>query len=92
MTVGELISHLQRSYKPDEPIAFSLWVSEDVQSLAEDSGDASRRLTDKEVGAILAEFHHRQDADIGLNWQTLTQAVYWTLRESVEADAKGGKA
>jgi hypothetical protein len=71
MKVRELIKILQRDYKPDETVVYSLWSKEDVRGVIDDRF----KVTDEECYAILEIFLDRQDCGEGLNWDTLKEAI-----------------
>lgn len=77
MKVSELIEILQRDYRPDESVAYSLWTAEDVRSVLAEIG---KPLDEATIGRILEELHDSQDASIGMNWQVLEQMCRWYIR------------
>lgn len=82
MEVKTLIEHLQQRYQPDDVIAASLWVAEDVLIRAAESGIT---LTRDQAEAVLdmAEDHH--DANVGISWDVLDIHIETLTRLSGDA-------
>ena len=55
-----------------EVIAVSIWTTEDVFTKAE---QMKTSLTLKEAEEILEEVNRKQDATIGITWDTIEQAI-----------------
>lgn len=70
MIIKEVIEHLQ-TYRPDQPCAYTVWLADDVKSRAK---EMKVRLTKDEIVHVLERVHHKQDASIGINWDTID---YW---------------
>ena len=68
MEVRTLIEHLQQRHQPDDVIAASLWVVDDVLARAAETGVSLTRAQAEEV-LDLAEDKH--DANIGISWDVL---------------------
>lgn len=64
MTVEDHIKHLQRHHKPKDIIAVQMWVREDVKHL-------DKTLTDEDCDDVLDSVHTKQDASLGITWDTL---------------------
>lgn len=75
--VSELIELLNRTHKPTDTIAWSIWVAEDVMTAAVDMGKPADSLTPDDTAAILDELHDSQDCEIGLNWRTMHESIRW---------------
>lgn len=68
MIIKEVISQL-RTFHPQTPCAFDLWVPDDVKQEAREAGYPD--ITDEEVATVLERVHAKQDATIGINWDVL---------------------
>ena len=69
----------------------SVWTTDDVQALDSDMEGDSRGLniTDAEAKAVLAQVADNFDAEYGINWDTLNDALNDVLAERGE-DPNGG--
>lgn len=67
MRVKDLIKHL-KTYDPDTPIAYDLWLPEDIQDCASNIG-ITLSLTD--ASFILDGINSRKDCSIGINWDVI---------------------
>lgn len=54
-TVSELIESLRKHYRPDEPIAYTLWSTQDVVDECEQADRSTPSA--EQVDRILAEMH-----------------------------------
>lgn len=83
MTKREIIQMLSKDTDLDEPVAFMLWVLEDVLSLMNkdalsDFGLAAFTPEELDVAReVLDQVHHNQDASLGISWHTLEQELAW---------------
>ena len=71
MTVQDLINHL-KFYDLNEPVAYVLWVSEDVETIAKEE---EVKLTKIEVASILSDIHKNEDSYHGITWDTLQSHI-----------------
>ena len=70
-TVKEHIEKLKKWYNPDDELAIAIWGAVDVKSRAE---DMDIELTDEQVRDVLSCVENKQDATLGITWDTLD---YW---------------
>lgn len=64
-----------------------IWGIDDVQSLGEDEeGNQTTKISDQEARDALANVKHNHDASIGVNWDTLWDALL-SVKESNEDGA-----
>jgi len=75
MTINEAIAHL-KTYKGNTPCAMQLWTPPDVRAIAKQE---KVRVNKDEVAAVLERVNSKQDANEGINWETIR---FW-LRETV---------
>jgi hypothetical protein len=75
-TVQELIDYRQLHYKPDDPVAYSLWTANDVRDVSEDYD-----LSDQEVRGVLDWASNKEDAEVGINWEVIRFYVDEVIRE-----------
>jgi len=66
-SVKELISHLQRNFKEDDVIAYSIFQVDDINqyNLHKDY------FTQEEKKQIISNMHYGQDCNDGLSWSTM---------------------
>jgi len=57
------------------PVAYALWVADDVKSVANFNDEDATELTDAEISGVLDEVYHAQDGEYGINWETINCAV-----------------
>lgn len=69
--VKEIIE-LLKQYDKDDYIAVMIFQTSDVISLAEDEGET---VTKDKAIEIIEELHHRQSAETGMNWDTISQLI-----------------
>lgn len=75
-TKEEVIAHLNRHWADDEPMAVSIWISEDVTYCHEEwVGDSPAPVDPAHYKEILEYFADNEDASIGLNWDSLRHAI-----------------
>lgn len=74
MKVSKLIKMLQKDYKPNDTVAYSLWDKDDVRRVI-DSIDDKFKVTDEECYAILEIFLDNQRGDEGLIYDNLYEEV-----------------
>jgi len=67
-TAKEYIDRLQRFYKDDDVLAIAIWCADDVRARA---GDMDIELTDEQVDNVLSYVENKQDANLGITWDTL---------------------
>jgi|TARA_Y100000310_G_scaffold156813_1_gene156233 hypothetical protein len=67
-TAKEHIERMQRNYKDDDVLAVAIWSAEDVRSRAD---DLKIKLTDEQIDDVLSYVEHKQDATLGISWDTL---------------------
>lgn len=63
----EVIEHL-KSYPPEMHVAVAIWQVCDVQERAKERGI---KLTTEQVEAIIDRMHRKQDATLGISWDTI---------------------
>ena len=92
--ISELIDNLQKNYKPDDTIAYSLWSKDDVNSCIEeknewevDEDEKIRPLSDEEIEWVLEAFHGNQDSEYGLTWVGLGCYVDEIIMERAEGES-----
>ena len=73
-TAKEHIRQLQRNYKEDDVLAVAIWGAENVRCRASDDGIG---LTDEQVEDVLSYVDNKQDANLGITWDTLD---FWIER------------
>lgn len=79
------IKDVQRLIKGDDIAIF--WSIDDVLSLGEDNeGNQTTKISDQEARATLADVKNNHDASIGVNWDTLWDALI-SVKESREDGA-----
>lgn len=79
------IKDVQRLVKGDDIALF--WSIDDVLSLGEDNeGNQTTKISDQEARATLAKVKNNHDANIGVNWDTLWDALL-SVKESKEDGA-----
>ena len=78
-TVNELIKWLKKNYKGSEHVAYDLWVTDDIISLAKDKG---RKITKDKANEVIDAMDDNKDAEQGLTWDTMS---YW-FDEIIEND------
>jgi hypothetical protein len=71
-TVKELIKFLQERYDPDDVVAYDLWSSEDVLDKAR---EMKIYMTKEQVDEALESIDRNKDAEIGITWYTIGNAV-----------------
>ena len=79
-TVKEHIEQLKKWYKDDDILAVAIWAAEDVRSRAE---DLEIKLTDEQVDDVLSYVHYKQDATLGITWDTLDWWIEVVSQEAV---------
>ena len=68
--VKDLIEHLQKDFKPDDFVAYSLWNIDDVEEIYKESG-SKKKLTEEQKIDVLEKTQHYFDAGIGINWDVI---------------------
>ena len=71
MTIKELAEHI-KSYPPETPCAYGLWLPDDVKGMAEQMG---KKVTPDEIEEILYDVHYGHDASEGINWMKIQYAI-----------------
>lgn len=71
MTIKELKEHL-RNYPDSMPIAYALWLPDDVIETANAIGVT---LNDEQIADVLHHVDNSHDANYGINWQTIESAI-----------------
>jgi hypothetical protein len=66
-----LIEQLQKHWKPDDHVAAALWSVEDVFDQAENNHEPSVKLTREQAEEIIDHVDRKQDASLGITWDTL---------------------
>jgi len=78
MIIEELIEHLQETYHKDDVIAYSLWTRGDVEDVCT---QMKVKLNDDELDDVLYYAHHKQDSNIGINWDVLEHYIHEVIRD-----------
>ena len=68
MKVKDLIKHLKKYNEPDDEIAYQIWTTEDVDTVAEELEVA---LTDEEKIMVIQNLNNNSDANSGMSWTDL---------------------
>ena len=68
MTGRALINHLKTFHNNDDPIAWDIWMPEDVELHARELG---HELTKEECETVIHAMEIYKDAVIGLNWDVM---------------------
>lgn len=63
-------------------VAVAIWQREDVLGKAEELGI---KITPEQADELLDEMDHRQDASIGINWDTIEMMLYGFQEEATGA-------
>ena len=83
MTIGDLITHLVKNYSDDTPVAFSLWLPADVEHIADKIGV---ELTTEQIADVLCLVDNAHDAELGISWTTIENAVRLVVSEENKHD------
>jgi len=67
-TVKELIEHLQNSYKLEDVVAVAIWTRDDVLKRAKERG---LTISPEEADEIIDRIDRRQEATLGITWDTI---------------------
>lgn len=70
--ISDLIEHLRSAYAPDEPCAYAVWTTADVESVAEEDG---MDIETVDVEETLERVYRKHDATIGINWEVLREHI-----------------
>ena len=79
MKISELIEYLQKSYDPNDIIAYDLWSVDDVLH-ANDSDQVT--VTKEQAEEVLGRMERHKDCTIGLNWDFLSYYLNQVMEES----------
>ncbi len=79
-TVKEMKEHLA-TYKDDDVIAWDIWTTEDAIWQAKREG---KHLTEEQAQEVIEEVHRHKDAELGINWDTLSCYLPADLPEIAE--------
>lgn len=74
-TAGNLVKFLIDSCKPEDPVAYMVYLAEDVVSHLEDRLPEDEPVTDDEIRLTLCGMMRKADATIGLSWQEMENAL-----------------
>ena len=69
--VQEVIDRLKR-YNPNDVVAVAIWCVEDVLAEAKERGIA---INKEQAGEILDMIDRKQDASLGISWDTIDAAI-----------------
>lgn len=67
-TVKDYIEHMKNSYKPEDIVAVAIWQVDDVLGQAKETGI---KITRKQAEEIIERIDRRQDASLGISWDTI---------------------
>lgn len=67
-TVKDHIEHMKNSYKPEDVVAVAIWQVDDVLGQAKETGI---KITRKQAEEIIERIDRRQDASLGISWDTI---------------------
>jgi len=70
-TTKEVIERF--NWLKNQHVAVAIWCEDDVLELAEEEGIKCSR---KRARAIIDEIDHKQDADIGISWDTIRDYLH----------------
>ena len=68
MQVKDVIRHLTEDYEPEDHIAVPIWQTDDVKLRAEERG---MKITDVDAINIVETMDRKQDATLGITWDTI---------------------
>ena len=71
MKIKDLIKHLQ-TYDENDTVASSIWLAEDVLSIAHELG---KTLSRQQANEALNFIERKQDANVGINWDIIKDAI-----------------
>ena len=66
--VKEVIGLLEEEYNPEDVIAVAIWQRDDVLCRAK---EREISVTMEQADDIIDRIHRRQDATLGINWDTI---------------------
>jgi len=72
-TRQSIIQKLKQHHKPNDVIAVAVWTVQDVLDRAK---ELHTPITENEAEEILEDIHHRQDANIGINWDVIDSGIF----------------
>lgn len=73
MLVSKVIEQMQTYYKPTDHIAVAVWSIPDIRRVA---AELKKTCTKEQANEILDRIDHKQDAEIGINWDVIKEYVY----------------
>jgi hypothetical protein len=76
-TVADLMEHLSQMDK-NEPLAYVLWLAEDVEMKAEENNEV---LTADEISDVLARTQKYHDCEYGITWDTINDHMIDVINE-----------
>lgn len=72
MKVRDLIAHLEANFTPDQEIAYTIWSTEDVDTLCDENGlDLSKEEKEEAIRLI----HRISGGETGITWDTIEYAI-----------------
>ena len=71
MKIKDLIKHLQ-TYDENDTVASSIWLAEDVLSVAHILG---KNVSRQQANEALNFIERQQDANVGINWEIIKEAI-----------------
>jgi hypothetical protein len=80
-TIEGAVEHLRSLGEPTDIVAMAIWTEEDVLGMAKERGIV---LTKEQAGEILDRMDHKQDASIGISWDTIDAYLNDYVREHAE--------
>lgn len=72
MKVKDLIKYLEVQYAPDQEIAYTIWSTEDVDTLCYEKGID---LSDEEKEEVIRLVHRISGGDTGITWDTIEYSI-----------------
>ncbi len=84
-TIEGAVKHLMSLGEPTDIVAMTIWTEDDVLGKAKERGIA---LAKEQAGEILDRMDHKQDASIGISWDTIDVYLNDYVREHSEGIQK----
>jgi hypothetical protein len=80
-TIEGAVEHLRGLGEPTDIVAMAIWTEVDVLGMAKERGIV---LTKEQAGEILDRMDHKQDASMGISWDTIDAYLNDYVREHAE--------
>jgi len=75
-TVKDLMDHLQKNFKSEDVLAVAIWQTDDVMARAK---ERNMEITKEQAEEIISRIDRRQDANLGINWDTIDAYLDYDL-------------